>query len=149
MAALKSLEILNAGYTWILDIDLENFFDTVDHDILIQILAKTIKDKAVVEIIKKSLSSGVMIKGKLHRTTRGLFQGSPLSPLLSNVMLNELDQKLEARKLKFVRYGDDVLIFTKKDKASKRAMILVSRYLSDELSLFVNMRKVVWSAQWK
>ena len=82
-----------------------------------------------------------MIKGKLHRTNQGLFQGSPLSPLLSNVILNELDQKLEAKKLKFVRYGDDVLIFTKKEKASKRAMKLLSRHLSDELSLFVNKKK--------
>ena len=92
-------------------------------------------------LIEKFLKSGVMVKGKLHPSTRGLLQGSPLSPLLSNVMLNELDQELQARRLKFVRYADYVLIFTRSARASERAMKSISRYLRDKLHLAFNKKK--------
>ena len=106
-AVIKALEYLNDGYEWIVDIDLEKFFDTVDQDRLINIIMRTIKDGDVVSLIRKYLSAGVMENGIVRATEKGTPQGGNLSPLLSNIMLNELDKELEARGLQFVRYADD------------------------------------------
>ncbi|WP_420796931.1 group II intron reverse transcriptase/maturase [Alkalihalobacterium alkalinitrilicum] len=107
MAITKSLEILNDGYDWIVDIDLEKFFDTVHHDKLMRIIANTIEDGDVISLIRKYLVSGVMVNGNYEETQVGTPQGGNLSPLLSNIMLNELDKELENRGLRFVRYADD------------------------------------------
>ena len=106
-AVLKTLEYLNDGYDWIVDIDLEKFFDTVNQDRLITIIRRTIKDGDVVSLISKYLKSGVMDKGAIKPTKVGTPQGGNLSPLLSNIMLNELDKELTERGLNFVRYADD------------------------------------------
>lgn len=106
-AVIKALEYLNDGNDWIVDIDLEKFFDTVNQDRLITIIRRTIKDGDVVSLIMKYLKAGVMENGKVKTTKVGTPQGGNLSPLLSNIMLNELDKELEARGLNFVRYADD------------------------------------------
>lgn len=110
MAIIQVLEYMNDGYTWLVDIDLERFFDTVHHDKLMRIISHTIKDGDVISLIRKYLVSGVMINGQYENTPVGTPQGGNLSPLLSNIMLNELDKELEARGLRFVRYTDDSLL---------------------------------------
>lgn len=107
----RSAEIIDAGYVYVVDLDLERFFDTVCHSKLIEILSRTIKDGRVVSLIHKYLRSGVMNKGVFEMSEEGTPQGGPLSPLLSNIMLNELDKELERRGLPFVRYADDSMIF--------------------------------------
>lgn len=141
MAIIKSLEFLNAGYDWIVDIDLERFFDTVHHDKLMRIISNTIDDGDVISLIRKYLVSGVMVKGKYEETPIGTPQGGNLSPLLSNIMLNELDKELESRGLQFVRYADDALIFVKSEKAANRVMESIVRFIEKKLGLIVNAQK--------
>jgi len=141
MAVRRSLDLLNAGYVWVVDLDLERFFDMVNQDKLMHVLSRTIKDRAIQTLIRNYLTSGVMVKGRFHQSTRGVSQGSPLSPLLSNIVLNELDQRLASKGLKFVRYGDDLLIFTRSSFAAKRVMKSVSRYITTQLDLVVNKAK--------
>ena len=109
-AVLKALEMMNDGHSWIVDIDLAKFFDTVDHDKLMTIFGRTIKDGDVISVVRKFLVSGVMIDDEYEDTVVGTPQGGNISPLLANVMLNELDKELEARGLDFVRYADDLII---------------------------------------
>ena len=107
MAVVRSLGIMNDSYDWIVDIDLERFFDTVHHDRLMNIISRTVSDGDVISLIRKFWVSGVMIGGRREESSVGTPQGGNLSPLLSNIMLNELDKELEARGLHFVRYADD------------------------------------------
>ena len=141
MAILKSLDFLNDGHDWVVDIDLERFFDTVHHDKLMRIIANTIDDGDVISLIRKYLVSGVMVNGKYEETPVGTPQGGNLSPLLSNIMLNELDKELESRGLRFVRYADDALIFVKSEKAADRVMKSIVRFIEEKLGLIVNMEK--------
>lgn len=141
MAIIKSLEFLNDGHDWVVDIDLERFFDTVHHDKLMRIIANTIDDGDVISLIRKYLVSGVMVKGKYEETPIGTPQGGNLSPLLSNIMLNELDKELESRGLHFVRYADDALIFVKSEKAANRVMESIVRFIENKLGLIVNVEK--------
>ncbi|EFX6585728.1 group II intron reverse transcriptase/maturase [Shigella dysenteriae] len=141
MAIIKSLEFLNDGYNWIVDIDLERFFDTVNHDKLMRIISNTIDDGDVISLIRKYLVSGVMVKGKYEETPVGTPQGGNLSPLLSNIMLNELDKELESRDLQFVRYADDALIFVKSEKSANRVMESVVKFIEKKLGLIVNAEK--------
>jgi group II intron reverse transcriptase/maturase len=141
MAIIKSLEFLNDGHDWVVDIDLERFFDTVHHDKLMRIIANTIDDGDVISLIRKYLVSGVMVKGKYEETPVGTPQGGNLSPLLSNIMLNELDNELESRGLQFVRYADDALIFVKSEKAADRVMESIVRFIENKLGLIVNVEK--------
>jgi RNA-directed DNA polymerase len=141
MAIIKSLEFLNDGHDWIVDIDLERFFDTVHHDKLMRIIANTINDGDVISLIRKYLVSGVMVNGKYEETPVGTPQGGNLSPLLSNIMLNELDKELESRGLRFVRYADDSLIFVKSEKAANRVMKTIVRFIEGKLGLIVNAEK--------
>ena len=141
MAIRKSLECLNDGYDWVVDIDLERFFDTVHHDKLMRIISNTIKDGDVISLIRKYLASGVMVNGKYEETPVGTPQGGNLSPLLSNIMLNELDKELEYRGLLFVRYADDALIFVKSEKAANRVMKTIVRFIEEKLGLKVNVEK--------
>ena len=140
-AVIKALEYLNDGYDWIVDIDLEKFFDTVNQDRLITIIRRTIKDGDVVSLIRKYLSAGVMENGVLKPTEQGTPQGGNLSPLLSNIMLNELDKELEARGLNFVRYADDCIILVKSEKAADRVLSSITKYIEKKLGLKVNAEK--------
>ncbi|WP_096190932.1 group II intron reverse transcriptase/maturase, partial [Neobacillus soli] len=141
MAIIKSLEFLNDGHDWVVDIDLERFFDTVHHDKLMRIIANTIDDGDVISLIRKYLVSGVLVKGKYEETPVGTPQGGNLSPLLSNIMLNELDKELEKRGLRFVRYADDALIFVKSETAANRVMKSIVRFIEEKLGLIVNVEK--------
>ncbi|MBR3002707.1 MAG: group II intron reverse transcriptase/maturase [Clostridia bacterium] len=140
-AVIKALEYLNDSYEWIVDIDLESFFDTVNQDKLITIIGKTITDGDVVSLIRKYLSAGVMEKGIVKPTYVGTPQGGNLSPLLSNIMLNELDKELEARGLNFVRYADDCIIFVKSEKAANRVLASITKFIEKKLGLKVNSEK--------
>lgn len=140
-AVIKALEYLNDGYEWIVDIDLERFFDTVDQDRLINIIMRTIKDGDVVSLIRKYLSAGVMDKGVVKATEKGTPQGGNLSPLLSNIMLNELDKELEERGLHFVRYADDCIIMVKSEKAANRVLSSITKFIEGKLGLKVNAEK--------
>lgn len=141
MAVIRSLELLNNGYDWIVDIDLERFFDTVNHDRLMNILHRTIRDGDVLSLIRKFLVSGVMVDGTYKETTIGTPQGGNLSPLLSNIMLNELDKELEVRGLSFVRYADDCNIFVRSQKAAERVMKSITDFIERKLGLKVNVSK--------
>ena len=141
MAVIKALEILNDGSEWIVDLDLEKFFDTVNQDKLITIVRRTVKDGDLVSLIRKFLSSGVMENGIVTATKEGMPQGGNLSPLLSNIMLNELDKELEARGLSFVRYADDTMIFVKSEKAANRVLATITTLIERKLGLKVNAEK--------
>lgn len=140
-AIIKVLEYFNDGYDWIVDIDLQSFFDEVNQDKLIGIIRRTVKDGDLVSLIRKFLQSGVMEKGVLRETKKGTPQGGNLSPLLSNIMLNELDVELEKRGLNFVRYADDCLILVKSEKAANRVMESITTFITRRLGLKVNVEK--------
>lgn len=141
MAIIKLLEYFNDGYTWIVDIDLQKFFDTVCHDKLIAIIMKTIHDGELVSLIRKYLVSGVMENGIVSPTNVGTPQGGNLSPLLSNIMLNELDKELEKRGLRFTRYADDCIIVVQSEKAANRVMESITEFIEKKLGLKVNVEK--------
>src|SRR5699024_8992530 len=141
MAILKALDYMNDGYEWIVDIDLERFFDTVNHDRLMNIISRTIDDGDVISLIRKFLVSGVQINDEYKETIIGTPQGGNLSPLLSNIMLNELDNELESRGLRFVRYADDCIILVKSEMAARRVMRSVTSFIEDKLGLIVNTTK--------
>lgn len=141
MAIIKLLEYFNDGYTWVVDIDLQKFFDTVCHDKLISIIMKTIHDGELVSLIRKYLVSGVMENGVVSPTKVGTPQGGNLSPLLSNIMLNELDKELEKRGLRFTRYADDCIIVVQSEKAANRVMESITKFIEKKLGLKVNMEK--------
>ena len=141
MAIIKLLEYFNDGYTWIVDIDLQKFFDTVCHDKLISIIMKTIHDGELVSLIRKYLISGVMENGIISPTKVGTPQGGNLSPLLSNIMLNELDKELEKRGLRFTQYADDCIIVVKSEKAANRVMESITKFIEKKLGLKVNVEK--------
>ena len=137
--------IVDEGYVYVVDLDLERFFDTVSHSKLIEILSRTIKDGRVISLIHKYLRSGVMNKGMFEASEEGTPQGGPLSPLLSNIMLNELDRELTNRGLPFVRYADDSMIFCKSKRAARRVKESVTRFIEGKLHLKVNRDKTVVS----
>jgi group II intron reverse transcriptase/maturase len=138
---VKATEIVNQGYHYAVDIDLERFFDTVNHTKMIEILQRTIKDDAVISLIHKYLNSGVMEKGRYEETLEGTPQGGPLSPLLANILLNELDKELERRGHPFVRYADDGLIFCKSRRAAERVKENITKFIESRLKLRVNREK--------
>lgn len=140
-AVLKAQTNLNEGYTWIVELDLEKFFDRVNHDKLMSLLRGKITDKRTLKLIRAYLTSGIMAGGLVAPRREGTPQGSPLSPLLSNIILNELDQKLEERGHRFVRYADDCSIYVRSRKSAYRVMESITGYLEDELKLTVNREK--------
>ena len=140
-AIIKLLEYFNDGYTCIVDIDLEKFFDNVPQDKLMTLVHNLINDPDTESLIRKYLNAGVMIKGKYETTPKGTPQGGNLSPLLSNIMLNELDKELEARRLHFVRYADDCVITVGSSAAANRVMATVTKWIEKKLGLKVNMTK--------
>ena len=140
-AIIQALKYLNSGYEWVIDIDIEQFFDKVNHDKLIQILREQVNDSGTLNLIRKYLRAGVMEKGIIKATKTGVPQGGPISVILSNVYLDKLDKELEKRELRFVRYADDVLIFTKSEMAANRVMNSISSWIERKLFLKVNATK--------
>ena len=148
-AVKKCKEYIEAGYNWTVDIDLAEYFDTVNHDKLMRLLSDAIKDGRVLSLIRKYLQSGVMINGVVMETEEGTPQGGNLSPLLSNIMLNELDKELTKRGLKFCRYADDCNIYVRSRKAADRVMVSITRFIEEKLKLKVNKDKSAVERPWK
>ena len=140
-AILEAQQYVADGYIWVVDLDLEKFFDGVNHDRLMSQLAKRIEDKRLLRLLRGFLKSGVMIGGLISPTEEGTPQGGPLSPFLSNVVLDELDRELEQRGHRFVRYADDCNIYVKTERAGHRVMDSVSRFITRKLKLKVNAAK--------
>ena len=140
-AIMKALEYMNDGFQWVVDIDLEKFFDTVSHDKLISLVMKDVHSGEIVSLIRKFLVSGIMIDNEYKESVIGTPQGGNLSPLLSNIILNELDKELEARELRFTRYADDCIILVGSSKAADRVMESVREFIEKKLGLKVNMTK--------
>ena len=141
MAIEKALEYLNDGYEWVVDLDIEKYFDTVNHDKLISILRERINDAPTLHLIRSFLKAGVMEEGLVSPTEEGVPQGGPLSPVLSNVYLDKLDKELEGRGLHFARYADDCNIFVRSEKAADRVMTSVTSWLERKLRLKVSASK--------
>jgi len=140
--ALKQCQqYANEGYLYVVDMDLEKFFDTVSQSKLVEVLSRTIKDGSVISLIHKYLNAGVIKQGVFEKSEQGVPQGGPLSPLLSNVMLNELDKELERRGHKFVRYADDCMILCKSRRSAERTLKSIVPYIEGKLYLKVNQEK--------
>lgn len=148
-AVLAAQDHMNDGYTWVVDIDLEKFFDRVNHDILMSKLEGRIGDKRVLKLIRRYLESGVLINGLKVSTEEGTPQGGPLSPLLANIMLDELDKELENRGHRFCRYADDCNIYVKSRSAGNRVMASISNFIENKLRLKVNESKSAMDRPWK
>jgi RNA-directed DNA polymerase len=140
-AVVKAQEYIQQGYDWVVDLDLEKFFDRVNHDVLMSRVARRISDKRMLKLIRGFLNSGVMENGLVGPTEEGTPQGGPLSPLLSNLLLDELDRELEQRGHRFVRYADDCNIYMRSERAGLRVMEGVKRFLTKKLKLKVNESK--------
>lgn len=140
-AIIRVLELLNEGYEWIVDIDLEKFFDNVPQDKLMSYVGRIIQDGDTESLIRKYLQAGVMVNGRYEETNLGTPQGGNLSPLLSNVMLNELDKELERRGLNFTRYADDCVILVRSEASAKRVMYSITEWIEKKLGLKVNATK--------
>jgi len=142
-------EYVRSGKRFVVDIDLSKFFDRVNHDRLMSRLATRIKDKRVLLLIRSFLTAGVMLGGLVEASEEGTPQGGPLSPLLSNIVLDELDKELEMRGLCFVRYADDCVIFVRSERAGRRVMESVSRFIEKKLRLQVNQEKSAVGRPWE
>ena len=140
-AMMRTLDYLNEGYEWVIDLDIEAYFDTVNHDKLISILRERVFDSATLHLIRKFLQAGIMEKGLVKSNTLGMPQGGPLSPILSNFYLDKFDKELESRGLHFVRYADDCNIFVKSEMAANRVMKSVTSWLERKLFLKVSATK--------
>ena len=148
-AVARAQEYLRAGYSWVVDIDLEKFFDRVNHDKLMGLVKKRVKDRQVRKLIDRYLKAGVVSEGHYHPTREGTPQGGPLSPLLANLLLDELDKELERRGHRFVRYADDCNIYVRSDRAGRRVLASVTNYLMRTLKLKVNEAKSAVDRPWK
>jgi len=148
-AVLKTREYVEAGYRWVVDIDLEAFFDRVNHDMLMARVARQVKDKRVLKLIRAYLESGVCEGGLVTASREGTPQGGPLSPLLSNILLTDLDRELEKRGHAFCRYADDCNIYVKSEKAGQRVLESITTYLEKKLKLSVNQEKSGVGRPWQ
>lgn len=148
--ALKQAQVyINEGHKYVVDMDLEKFFDNVDHDILMHLVSRKIEDKRVLKLIRRYLNSGIMTKGMLVKSEVGAPQGGPLSPLLSNIILDELDKELEGRGHKFCRYADDCNIYIKSMRGGQRVLESITKFLEKKLKLKVNAEKSAVSSPTK
>lgn len=145
MAVLRVSGAAQAGYVWAVDMDLEKFFDTVNHSRLLRKLSTQIKDGRVISLICRMLKSGISINGKVEASEIGLMQGGPLSPLLANIYLDELDKELESRGHEFARYADDLVIVCKSKRAALRTLDSVTRFVENRMKLKVNREKTTVS----
>jgi RNA-directed DNA polymerase len=140
-AVYQVRDYIRKGYRVAVDADLSKFFDTVEHDVLMYRVARRVRDKRVLQLIGKYLRAGVVVDGRRQETRKGVPQGGPLSPLLSNILLDDLDKELERRGHKFSRYADDFVILVKSLRAGERVMANVTRFLEQKLKLKVNQDK--------
>lgn len=140
-AIAQSLKYINSAYRYIIDIDLKSFFDEVEHYVLLELIYRKVKCKQTLKLLRSFLRAPILINGKLQKRTKGVPQGSPLSPLLSNILLNELDKLLESRNLAYVRYADDFSVYVKSKKAAKRVGNNLYLYLKQKLRLPINREK--------
>jgi len=147
-AVAQAQTYLEEGYTWVVDMDLEKFFDRVNHDVLMSRVARRVTDKRLLKLIRAFLNSGVMIEGLAAATPEGTPQGGPLSPLLSNLLLDDLDHELASRGLRFARYADDCNIYVKSQRAGERVLQSVTRWLATKLRLQVNQSKSAVDRPW-
>ena len=147
-AVREAKKYIRSGYDWVVDLDLEKFFDRVNHDILMARLARSISDKRVLRLIRRFLTSGVLINGLVSATEEGTPQGGPLSPLLSNIVLDDLDKELTRRGHRFVRYADDCNIYVGSRRAGERVKASVTAFLEDRLRLKVNEAKSAVARPW-
>src|ERR1700730_17926806 len=145
----KAQQYIAEGYRWVVDLDLEKFFDRVNHDRLMAKIAKRVSDKRMLKLIRTFLTAGVMENGLVSPVDEGTPQGGPLSPLLSNIVLDELDQELEQRGLRFARYADDSNIYVRSRRAGDRVMASVTRFLCEKLKLKVNQEKSAVARPWE
>lgn len=148
-AVLKARQYVNEGYSHVVDIDMAKFFDRVNHDYLMNLLSERIKDKKILKLIHRYLKAGVMINGLATVNTEGTPQGGPLSPILSNILLDKLDKELKSRGHRFVRYADDICVFVKSQRGAERVLNSVSAYIEKELKLVVNRTKSMATRPWK
>lgn len=148
-AVAQAQEYLTEGYRWTVDIDLEKFFDRVNHDILMGRIAKRVSDKRMLKLIRAFLNAGVMENGLVSPTDEGTPQGGPLSPLLSNLMLDDLDRELQRRGLRFARYADDCNIYVHSERAGQRVMASITRFITTKLKLKVNESKSAVARPWE
>ncbi|SFF52281.1 group II intron reverse transcriptase/maturase, partial [Halobacillus alkaliphilus] len=148
-AVRQAKTYINEGYIWVVDIDLEKFFDRVNHDRLMRTLSFRIKDPGVLRLIRKYLQAGIMEGGLTTPNREGTPQGSPLSPLLSNIVLDELDKELESRGIRFVRFADDVQMYAGSKRAAERILKNMTNFLEKTLKLKVNREKSAVSRPWK
>ena len=140
--AVQRAEVyVKSGFKWVVDVDLENFFDQVNHDILMSRIERKIEDKRILKLIRKYLKVGVMVDGAVSPRSEGTPQGGPLSPLLSNILLTDLDRELEQRGHCFVRYADDVMLYVKSERAGQRVLSNLKRFIETRLKLRVNEHK--------
>jgi RNA-directed DNA polymerase len=140
-AVKAAQEHVEAGYKWVVDIDMERFFDTVNHDRLMARMKAAVKDKRVLRLVNAYLKAGVMVNGVVVEMREGTPQGGPLSPLLSNIVLTELDRKLEERGHRFVRYADGCNIYVRSERAARRVLASTRRYVEERMRLKVNEAK--------
>ena len=140
-AVAQSLKNINSGYQCIVDIDLKSFFDEVEHYVLLELIYNKVKCRPTMKLLRSFLRAPILISGKLHKRKKGVPQGSPLSPLLSNILLNELDKELEKRGHRYVRYADDFSIYVRSKKSAKRVGNSIYKFLRDKLRLPINRKK--------
>lgn len=148
-AVAQAQQYMSKGYRWVVDIDLEKFFDRVNHDKLMAALAKRVQDRRMLKLIRAFLNAGVMENGLVSSVDEGTPQGGPLSPLLSNIVLDELDRQLERRRHRFARYADDCNIYVRSKRAGERVMQWVSRYITKKLKLKINNAKSAVARPWE
>ncbi|RFA31589.1 group II intron reverse transcriptase/maturase, partial [Virgibacillus dokdonensis] len=148
-AVRKARSYMKDGYRWVIDVDLEKFFDKVHHDRLMRKLSQKVKDPRVLKLIRRYLQSGIMEDGIVQPNTEGAPQGGPLSPLLSNIVLDDLDKELERRGLHFVRYADDCNIYVQSRRAGSRVMKSITTFIEGKLKLKVNEQKSAVDRPWK
>jgi group II intron reverse transcriptase/maturase len=134
-------KIVGEGYEWCASVDLKSFFDKIAHGLILKLIRRKIADERLVTLIARALKAGVVVEGEFEKTTKGVPQGSPLSPMLSNIVLNELDHELERRGLRYARWADDFLILLRSERAANRVMEGITQYLEEELGLPVNREK--------
>lgn len=140
--AIKHVQaIVLEGYEWCASIDLKSFFDEIPHGLILKLIRRKIADEELVTLVARALKAGVIVEGRMEKTTKGCPQGSPVSPILSNIVLNELDQELERRGHRYCRWADDFLILLKSERAANRVMDGIVKYLEQELNLPVNKEK--------